>query len=318
MEKNSGGPSRVSKWLVAFGLLFGALMLGGMIEAAGFAGWIIVALAAAVVVAYSFYRPEWSILGFSPAGVRKVFGVIAIFLLIGIVSGNSEEKRENEARDIVALMKSRPEDGQKRLAAADDDLLQAIKLIDEDIETAERRRRAERDALAVKADEAQNAPKIAALEKQAEALASYDLDGRMALYRQITAMAPSEAKWRDRLAALEAEDAKMREEQEEVRRQLLFPEEFALFELKHWRKGGFGSVMTVSGTIRNNSRFTLKDFTLQCELSAPSGTLVDRNVKIIYEQVAAGSSKVIRDFNMGFIPDQSAATSCKIVRAVRA
>lgn len=104
----------------------------------------------------------------------------------------------------------------------------------------------------------------------------------------------------------------------EVRRQLLFPEEFALFELKHWRKRGFGSVMTISGTIRNNSRFALKDFTLQCELKAPSGTLVDRNVKIIYEQVAAGSSKVIRDFNMGFITDQSATASCKIVRAIRA
>ena len=110
----------------------------------------------------------------------------------------------------------------------------------------------------------------------------------------------------------------MRKDVEEVRRQLLFPEEFALFELKHWRKGGFGSVMTVSGTIRNNSRFALKDFTLQCELSAPSGTLVDRNVKVVYEQVAAGSSKVIRDFNMGFITDQSATASCKIVRAIRA
>lgn len=318
MEKENGGPSRFIKWLVAFGLFFGALMLVGTLEVVGLAGWIIVALAAAIVVAYSFYQPEWSILGFSPSGVRKVFGVLAILMLSGIVGDDAEKKLDNEARDIVALMKSRPEDGQKRLAEADDDLLQAIKLIDEDIETAERSRRAERDALAAKVDEAHNAPKIAALEKQAEALPSYDLDGRMAIYRQITVMAPSEAKWRDRLAALEAEDTKMREEQEEVRRQLLFPEEFALFELKHWRKAGFGSVMTVTGTIRNKSRFALKDFTLQCELSAPSGTLVDRNVKTIYEQVAPGSSKVVRDLNMGFITDQSATTSCKIVRAVRA
>lgn len=317
MEKESSGPSRGVKWLVAFGLLFGALILGGALEAIGLASWIVVAFAAAIV-AYSFYRPEWSLLGFSPSGVRKVFGVIGLLLLFGIVGRDAEEKRDEEARNIVALVKSRPEDGQKRLAEADDDLLQAIKLIDEDIETAERNRRAERDALAAKADEAQNAPKIAALEKQAEALPSYDLDGRMAVYRQIMKLAPSEAKWRERMAALEAEDAKMRKEQEEVRRQLLFPEEFTVFELTSWRKGGFGSVMTVTGTIRNNSRFTLKDFTLQCELSAPSGTLVDRNVKIIYEQVAAGSSKVVRDFDMGFITEQSATTSCKIVRAIRA
>lgn len=317
MEKESSGPSRATKWLVAVVLLFGALILGGMFEALGLASWIVVVLAAAVV-AYSFYRPEWSILGFSPSGVRKVFGVIGVLLLFGIAAGDTEEKRANEARDIVALMKSRPKEGRKRLAEADDDLLHAIKLVDEGVEAAERSRRVKRDALSARAREARNAAKIASLEKQAQALPSYDLDGRMAIYRQIIGMAPSEAKWRDRMAGLEAEDAKMRKDVEEVRRQLLFPEEFALFELKHWRKGGFGSVMTVSGTIRNNSRFALKDFTLQCELSAPSGTLVDRNVKVVYEQVAAGSSKVIRDFNMGFITEQSAAASCKIVRAVRA
>lgn len=317
MEKESSGPSRATKWLVAVGLLFGALILGGMLEAVGLASWIVVVLAAAVV-AYSFYRPEWSILGFSPSGVRKVFGVIGMLLLFGIAAGDTEEKRANEARDIVALMKSRPEEGRKRLAKADDDLLQAIKQVDESIEATERSRRAKRDALSARASEARNASKVMALEKQAEALPSYDLDGRMAIYRQIISLAPSEAKWRDRMAALEAEDAKMRKEQEEVRRQLLFPEEYTAFELTSWRKEGFGAVMTITGTIRNNSRFALKDFTLQCELSAPSGTLVDRNVKIIYEQVAAGSSKVVRNFNMGFITDQSATTSCRIVGAVRA
>lgn len=34
----------------------------------------------------------------------------------------------------------------------------------------------------------------------------------MAVYRQIIGMAPSEAKWRDRMAALEVENAKMRKE----------------------------------------------------------------------------------------------------------
>lgn len=89
MEKNRGGPSRVSKWLVGFGLLFGALMLGGMLEAIGLASWIIVVLAAAIV-AYSFYQPVWSILGFSPAGVRKVFGVIGLLLLFGIVGRDTK------------------------------------------------------------------------------------------------------------------------------------------------------------------------------------------------------------------------------------
>lgn len=180
MEKESSGSSRATKWLVAIGLLFGALILGGMFEALGLASWIVVVLAAAVV-AYSFYRPEWSILGFSPSGVRKVFGVIGVLLLFGIAAGDTEEKRATEARDIVTLMKSRPEEGRKRLAEANDDLLHAIKLVDEGVEAAERSRRAKRDALSARAREARNAAKIASLEKQAEALPSYDLDGRMAI-----------------------------------------------------------------------------------------------------------------------------------------
>ncbi len=153
MEKESSGPSRATKWLVTVGLLFGALILGGMFEAIGIGSWIVVVLAAAIV-AYSFYRPEWSILGFSPSGVRKVFGVIGVLLLFGIAAGDTEEKRPNEARDIVTLMKSRPEEGRKRLAEADDGLLHAIKLVDEGVEAAERSRRAKRDALSARASEA--------------------------------------------------------------------------------------------------------------------------------------------------------------------
>lgn len=107
---------------------------------------------------------------------------------------------------------SRPEEGRKRLAEANDDLLHAIKLVDEGVEAAERRRRAKHDALSARAREVRNAAKIASLEKQAEALPLYHLDGRMAIYRQIIRTAPSEAKWRNRMAALEVENAKMREE----------------------------------------------------------------------------------------------------------
>ena len=93
-------------------------------------------------------------LGFSPSGVRKVFGVIGVLLLFGIAAGDTEDKRANEARDIVTLMKSRPEEGRKRLAEADDGLLHAIKLVDEGVEAAERSRRAKRDALSARASEA--------------------------------------------------------------------------------------------------------------------------------------------------------------------
>ena len=50
-----------------------------------------------------------------------------------------------------------------------------------------------------------------------------------------------------------------------------------------------------------------------CTHSAPSGTEIDSNTRTIYELVPAGSKKVVKDFNMGFIHSQAASTYCQIV-----
>jgi len=83
-----------------------------------------------------------------------------------------------------------------------------------------------------------------------------------------------------------------------------------------WKKDGFGNVMVMSATIRNNGSSPVKDVAIKCDHSSNSGTQIDSNSKVIYEVVAAGQSIKVRDFNMGFVHSQAASTNCKITDVV--
>lgn len=92
-----------------------------------------------------------------------------------------------------------------------------------------------------------------------------------------------------------------------------YPEEFVELQDLNW-SADF-SIMELSLTLKNNSEFALKDFVIECEHSAPSGTVIDRNRREIFEVVEAGKSKRILNFNMGFIHSQAKSTACSITRA---
>lgn len=79
-----------------------------------------------------------------------------------------------------------------------------------------------------------------------------------------------------------------------------------------WGKDGFGSVMVMSATIRNNGSIGVKDITVECKHSSNSGTKIDSNSQVIYEIVPPGQSIKVKEFNMGFIHSQAASTNCKI------
>jgi len=80
-----------------------------------------------------------------------------------------------------------------------------------------------------------------------------------------------------------------------------------------WRKEAFDNVMVATFTIRNNSPDDVKDIEIGCEHSAPSGTVIDRNTRTIYEVVKAHATRTFADFNMGFIHSQAARSGCKIL-----
>ena len=83
-----------------------------------------------------------------------------------------------------------------------------------------------------------------------------------------------------------------------------------------WKKDGFGNVMVMNATVKNNGSSAVKDVEIECDHSSNSGTKIDSNSKVIFEVVPAGQSIKVKDFNMGFIHSQAAATSCKITDVV--
>jgi hypothetical protein len=76
------------------------------------------------------------------------------------------------------------------------------------------------------------------------------------------------------------------------------------------------SLMTATFTIRNQGKRRIKDLTIHCDHSGPSGTVMDSNERVIYEAIPAGKTKVIRDFNMGFIARQAVRSNCRVTDLV--
>jgi len=80
-----------------------------------------------------------------------------------------------------------------------------------------------------------------------------------------------------------------------------------------WSKEGFDNIMEANFTIKNDGPYAIKDIEITCDHSAPSGTVIDRNTRTIYEIVKAKSKRLFTKFNMGFINSQVKSSSCRIV-----
>ncbi len=79
-----------------------------------------------------------------------------------------------------------------------------------------------------------------------------------------------------------------------------------------WSKEGFGNVMEATFTVRNRSHNGIKDLEIRCIHSAPSGTVIDRNTRTIYDVVPAQKSRTFENVNMGFINSQAHRSGCEI------
>lgn len=99
-------------------------------------------------------------------------------------------------------------------------------------------------------------------------------------------------------------------------------EDYALPVLKQfdWYKGGFNSVMILSKiVVSNNTKHReFYDFTVSCNLYAPSGTLLQTIEQVVYERVPAGKTRTFRNINMGFLRLQVATAGCQITDTRRA
>jgi hypothetical protein len=81
------------------------------------------------------------------------------------------------------------------------------------------------------------------------------------------------------------------------------------------RKEGFGNVLVIDVTIRNDSLSNLKDFHIVCESMGSSGTVTDQNTRVLYGVVEARKTRTFRKLNMGFVNQQSVNADCRVDEA---
>lgn len=126
--------------------------------------------------------------------------------------------------------------------------------------------------------------------------------------------APAEQTAAEKAAAAEEEATRLRAETERnVRRS---PENYLTIEEVDGIKGGFETVLILSGRIRNTSDMILKDPTFRCDLFGSSGTKVGTVRETLFEQIPAQGTKRFRELNMGFMGSTQVANfNCLITDA---
>ncbi len=86
-----------------------------------------------------------------------------------------------------------------------------------------------------------------------------------------------------------------------------------------WKLGGFGTVALINNArVFNKANFPIKDFTIEMELSASSGTILGKVTKKIYQTIPAKGAINTGELSMGFINGQASSASLKITDALKA
>jgi hypothetical protein len=94
----------------------------------------------------------------------------------------------------------------------------------------------------------------------------------------------------------------------------------------NWRAEGYVPIMFASFAVQNNNAFDIKDVEISCKLFDNTGTVVDRNVRMIDDVIKAKSSRAFENFDMGFVhyrgnfstPLPITSSNCEISNFARA
>lgn len=146
---------------------------------------------------------------------------------------------------------------------------------------------------------------LARLLAAAKNLDERDYEGQLAFWDDILPLAPENREYARKRQEVAEKLATLEHLKEH-------PELGMAVEKVRPRRGGFGTVMLVDFTLRNDSLSDLKDFHITCVGKGRSGSNVDRNSIILYEYVSARRTRTIRDVNMGLINPQVVSTSCTV------
>jgi hypothetical protein len=83
-----------------------------------------------------------------------------------------------------------------------------------------------------------------------------------------------------------------------------------------WTKAGFGNIMEANFVVQNKSPYTVKDLEITCVHSGNSGTVIDRNVRTLYELVKPQTTRRFSKVSMGFIHSQAVRSNCRVTDLV--
>lgn len=93
------------------------------------------------------------------------------------------------------------------------------------------------------------------------------------------------------------------------------PEKFLKLTSTSATKGGFDTVMILSGTVRNTSPIKVKDPEIECHIFSETKTVLGSVTETIFKEIPAGASVRFADERMGFANSRWQFYSCEVVSA---
>ena len=86
--------------------------------------------------------------------------------------------------------------------------------------------------------------------------------------------------------------------------------------MAQWHKDGFDNILIADLRITNNTRSRVKDITVLCGGFTETGTMIDRNVRVVYKFVNPGQTIIAKEINMGFILHDVDSVGCMTQRYI--
>ena len=316
----AGNPrdARALRWFSAMAAIIVTLFLTALLGKLAH----MVPILCLVALLYAFARPRWQPFGARALGIKPLLGWTLGASLIGVAlaaQDAADKQALADAQRIVAVGKVDRSRQTDELALADERVIGVLQRIAPELATQQKSGRWAAGLAKTAADDAAaaaaakqftlaNGARIAAAVKREKMLKREDLDDRIAIYRELVQLAPADATFKESLSALQMKQDRRNELKEHPERGI----ELVRYD---WRKSGFGAVMMLDATVRNDGSLPLKDFTLFCEHSGPSGTVIDSNTRVVFELIAPGKTRRLRNINMGFIQSQATRSLCEITDA---
>ena len=243
---------------------------------------------------------------------------VIIFLVIGLIAIASlnailEYMAESQRQEIASLRESNPSEYllYVKTEKGYDEWFQELEKLDpagyqlelQRIEDERLRKEQEHLALLEK-----NQKEIVKLLSEVKSIPYEDFSRNLRYYTQLSKLDPGNIEY-------ENKRSHYKEKLDELEKWKTNPSMALEISEFRWWTDGFGSIMMIDISIKNNAPFDIKDMTLKCRHSAASGREIDSNTREIFDIFPAGRTKKVSDFNMGFIDQQVKRSGCVVLNA---